>query len=208
MSEPQLVVITGGDGSGKTTVCRAVQAQLEKEWGAGTVAVASIWDSIEESGLFTKEQVGQYLGHLEGKARTLFLFHSMLNGVALAEKKKPKWIVADSYFYKYAAIERAYGVDAGTVNGASVGFRKPEAVYFLEVDPKTAWARKKKATAYESGGSGGEEQKFITFQSKLSKTWAEIEATHGGSWIHLSTTALSLQTVIDRIVSDARNSFR
>ncbi|MBI3544191.1 MAG: hypothetical protein HY075_13050 [Deltaproteobacteria bacterium] len=172
-----MVVVTGPDGSGKSTACAAVVAALQSKYGKESVASANIWDSME--GNFDKEAVVRYLGELDGAARVLFLFHALKHSVDLAQAKEPKLLLVDSYFYKYAAAEFTYGTAPKLVLGAAAGFEKPELTICLDLDAETALQRKGDSSRYESGGG-----KFTEFQKKMRTHWAVLESQYG-PWTHV-----------------------
>ncbi|MBI3557176.1 MAG: hypothetical protein HY074_13005 [Deltaproteobacteria bacterium] len=180
MSIP-MVVVTGPDGSGKSTACKGAAMRLEEQFGKGTIGAASIWDSMTATGAFKKEAVVRYLSALGGPARTLFLFHAMRHSVELALAKAPRLLVVDSYFYKYAASELAYGTASSIVRGAAVGFEKPALTLYLDVEVAAALKRKKETSQYESDGGD-----FLKFQKSMQAHWKQLEAEHG-PWIHISS---------------------
>ena len=199
MNPSKLIVITGPDGAGKSTLCKKIEAVMNEKYGENTVILTSIWDSLEV-GNFDRAQIHRYLSKLTGASRTLFLFHSILNGLALAEAKKPKVILADGYFYKYAVSERGYGVDPAIIRSATLAFPKPDLVMELLVSPETAWTRKISASSYEQGGGGENDQtKFIEFQKKNRKIWSETKIEYG-PWDSL-TEGASIDVLVEKAVA-------
>lgn len=193
MNAPLLIVITGPDGSGKSTACALARENLALKFGADTVVECSVWDCLEtKAGItpafHTQKEAAAYLGDLDGTSRTLFIFHAMARALALALKKNPRVVLLSGYWYKYAVSEIGYGVDPDFVLGASLGFARPAHVFSLDIDPETAWERRKRASAYEQGASdlGSERERFVGFQTKLRQVWTGIEAQTGLHWEHLS----------------------
>ncbi len=176
-----MVVITGPDGSGKSTACKGAALKLTEQFGKDSIGCASIWDSMTATGNFKKEAVVRYLSTLGGPARTLFLFHAMRHSVELALAKAPKLLLVDSYFYKYAASELAYGTTPSIVAGAVAGFEKPALTLYLDVDADAALKRKGQTSEYESAGGN-----FLNFQKSMQAHWKQLEAEHG-PWIHISS---------------------
>jgi thymidylate kinase len=178
VSKPSLIVVTGPDGSGKSSVIAEMIRSLNLKHGEGFAVSASVWDSMLAFKSFRKEDVEKYLGGLSSPSRALFIFHALSNSLNMAQSGKARVIFSDGYFYKYAATELAYGVDPEAIRGACVSFQKPDYTFFLEISPEEAFARKEKVTHYEGG------EKFVEFQKKAIRYWAELEKTYG-PWIHL-----------------------
>jgi thymidylate kinase len=206
----QVVAITGPDGSGKSTACFKVSELLNARFGAGSARVASAWDAVAASGLFpTREAVTSYFTGLEPQARCLFILHAMSQSIALAKKADPRFLIIDGHFYKYAASELAYGTPEAVALGACHGFEAPDRVFFLGIDPATAWKRKSAASSYESGGASGHEA-FLEFQRRMSHSWEVLEARFG-PWYHLSPFNRPDETarqICEHILSEAKDDCR
>ena len=194
--KPLLIAVTGADGSGKSTACTSARKRLTERLGTGTVAEVSVWDCLTEPGTVmptfkSPAEAATYLGDLDGTSRALFIFHALARAVQLGLRKQPRVLLLNGSWYKYAVSEIGYGVDAEVVLGAALGFARPDHVYCLDVDPATAWARRKKASAYEQGGAEGggtERERFVGFQTRLRAAWNGIEAQSGLTWEHLDAT--------------------
>jgi thymidylate kinase len=194
--QPLLIAITGPDGSGKSTACSRVRELLAERLGTRVVEV-SVWDALAEHGdvapVFKgRAEAERYLADLDGVSRALFIFHAMARAVQLARQSKPSVMLLNGYWYKYAVSEIGYGVDPDFVLGATLGFALPAHVFCLDIDPETAWERRRRATAYEQGGSFGaasERERFMGFQGRLRQAWSAIEAQTGLHWEHLSALA-------------------
>jgi thymidylate kinase len=198
----ELIVVTGPDGSGKTTTCKRVVQHLESQLGSGSVIQVSIWDALMQSHIYTsKEQIVKYLGALDGFTRTLFIFHCLSRAVDLAKKKTPKFLLIEGYWYKYAVSEVGQGVAMEYVLGAAQGFQKAALTFFLDVSPEVAWLRKQQASQYEQGvqTSGSMQERFIQFQTTIGETWKSVE-NELGPWIHVATDA-GAEEVANQIVS-------
>lgn len=178
-------VITGPDGSGKSTICAALAKRLE-----GALEV-TIWDALkpdpEAPTPFTsKPDAERYLASLAGPSRTLFLMHALARAEERALAQRPKLLLWNGYWYKYAASEIALGVPPELVLGAARAFAPPTRVFYLDVSPETAWERRKAATAYEQGGASTTEpasrERFVSFQHRVRKPWAEFKSTLTPAW--------------------------
>jgi thymidylate kinase len=195
MSAPLVIVITGPDGSGKSTACGLARERLARKLGGPHAVVeCSVWDCLDpKSGVtpafHTQKEAAAYLADLDGTSRTLFIFHAMSRALALSIKKNPRVVLVSGYWYKYAVSEIGYGVDPDFVLGAALGFARPAHVFSLDIDPETAWERRKRASHYEQGDAAGgatERERFVRFQTRLRQAWAGIEAQTGLHWEHLS----------------------
>lgn len=193
-----IVVITGPDGSGKSTACRETALLLEKKLGAGSVSIASIWDAAEHSQLFSsKRDVQNYLIDLDGYTRTLFIFHAIHRSLDLAIRKNSKIILIDGYWYKYAVSEITLGVSSEWVISAGRKLPHPDLSFYLDLHPRDALSRKERFSPYERGASLDrfqplspvsfeiEREQFLQFQSQLILTWKKLEHQLG-PWMHLS----------------------
>lgn len=184
----KLFVVTGPDGAGKSTVCALARAALCSEYGEGSAVQASVWDALGDSKLFaSREDVVSYLGSLNGFTRTLFIYHALSRALDVAREKNPKIILVEGYWYKYAITEIGQGVPSQVVLSAAQGFETPDAVVSIDIDPETAWTRKKSASQYEQGvgTSGLSSERFQKFQQALAPLWLEFEEKFG-PWTHIS----------------------
>jgi thymidylate kinase len=93
------IVITGADGSGKTTLCNAIESHLTTQLGL-KVSQATIWDIIDHN-IFpvraTKQQMGKYLTTLSPMARSLLLFHSLAHSIDIAKKTNPEILLINAF---------------------------------------------------------------------------------------------------------------
>lgn len=181
-----LVVITGPDGSGKSTACQTVSELFESRYGQSRIAVASPWDAAPE--LFASPiNAHNYLNSLDGPARALFILSGIQSALRLAKRKAPQVILFDSYWYKYVVCEIARGASNAWLFEVVKLFPQPDLVVYLEITPKDAAMRKISIKHYESGISTGtpELEHFIDFQTQLQPVWQQVEA-RTGSWKHLS----------------------
>lgn len=193
------VVLTGPDGSGKSTLCANTSRLLEAYLGSRTVACVSVWDATLASNLFaSKTAVVDYLNDLDGYTRTLFIYHALSRSIDLAQRKRPKYILIEGFWYKYAVTEIGQGVKQRDVLSASEAFAAPDLTFYLDINPEDAWTRKAKASSrsqvshYEQGlstQSGDTAERFLKFQKKLIPIWREIETLskeRNQAWIHTS----------------------
>lgn len=195
-----LIVITGPDGSGKSTVCRALSHLLEYFYGQDNIAVVSAWDIAPQ--LFSSRiKARDHLNSLEGPSRSLLILYGIRHALDLALKSSPKIILFDSYWYKYVASEIGRGESKEWLYNAVKIFPRPDWVFHLDISPQDAALRKKVIRDYECGITSGKVsiEKFVCFQSKLLSIWKEIEV-RTGPWKHISGQ-LALNEIVDQILN-------
>jgi len=193
------LVITGADGSGKSSVLQTVSAQLHSKSIHHTLI--SIWDPLAASPLFSdKRGVDQYLISLDPPARACFIFHCYYESLRQARAKaqcqssQDALFIHDSYFHKYLVMESGWGAQTEWLAQVCALFPKPDAVLELTVSPNIASQRKIKTSCYEQGP----EKNFPLFQQKLSAIWElvrKFEIQRGTSWQQVSTDQSALPEV-------------
>ena len=162
----KLICITGIDGSGKSTLVRALHEHI-----SGSV-VANIWQSFEANQqLFkTRREVYEYMMSLPVNARVLFLAHAIRYGLEKALEKDASMILIDGYYYKYFAPELVLGADPDFVEKLSATFPQPQTIICLDADAQLSFARKQEITPYECGfASAVNEENYTRFQSQVIK---------------------------------------
>ena len=182
-----IIVITGPDGSGKSTTCKKVSEYLHKESSSNCIAISSAWD--EYSQLFqTRSKANLYLNNLEGYTRSLFIFHAVSRSIDLARKKGAKIILVDGYWYKYAVSEICLGISREWIINLAKMLPVPDFTLYLDIQPEQAALRKNKISEYEQGKSIGSNQidRFVRFQTQMKTIWKEIEFQFG-PWKHISS---------------------
>lgn len=185
--KPKIVVVTGMDGAGKSTLLKRVHAEILDQ-GVSCVT-CSIWDNLGVLPLKSKSEIQSYLSTLEVKSRLLFLSHAMMNSLEKAISKQPDIILVDSFIYKYLVNERVRGITHKFTDQVLQIFPRPNQVFFLQIDPEVALARKETFSDYESDGD------FLRFQEKMVPVWMEL-AGHCGNW-----QVLNGEESVDRLAS-------
>lgn len=193
---PLLVAVTGPDGSGKSTACSSAMSLLVAKLGPGAVAEVSVWDALRplpgiQTPFGSRREAEAYLASLDGPSRTLFIFHALRRSLQLGLASDAQVLLLNGYWYKYAVSELGYGVDEEVVRGAARAFPAPDRVFFLDVDPETAWERRRVSTAREPHGStryegGGDEGGFLAFQRRLRPIWERLSAQESPTWVKIS----------------------
>ncbi len=181
-----LVVVTGPDGAGKTTVCHNIQNFFAQNLNERSVTITSVWDNYED--LFLSHTHAQdYLKNLQGLSRSLFIFHAIQRALENAQAKNNNIIIMDSYWYKYAVSEIALGVPRDFLFHIAKTFPTPDLTLYLDISPEIACKRKKFISEYEKGKCLGKSstEKFLRFQTQQKNLWKEIEFQFG-PWFHIS----------------------
>ncbi len=193
------IVIAGADGSGKTTLCNALEKSLRLR--GYKVEVATIWDILDKN-LFiapvNKQGIAKYLQTLSCHARSLFLFHSMAQAIHIAQKENPQILIINSYWYKYYISEILHGALRDDVGAMVKIFPKPNLVYYLDISPETSLKRKDVISGYESGYESDKEKGFLTFQKKARQEWDKIRQPN---WKNLDTS-LSIEDLARTVFED------
>lgn len=201
MSETNIICISGPDGSGKTTQITKLAEYFSFEKKL-KVAAVTIWDMLldpnfrELIGFKSSEQVSALLKSLDQKARCLFLFQCMQQGLALGLAKKPDICLVNAYWYKYFATEVAHGGDATAMkNIAEITFPEPAQTFYLNLSPEQSYIRKGESllSSYETGfAKEKNEAAFIEFQQiahrelqqlKQEKNWVTIDGSQNADKI-------------------------
>jgi len=170
------IVITGPDGSGKSTICQ----NLVKKYSNKKVCLSSPWQALELiKNSFNLETISdesfvqEYLQKINSAARLHFLFHAILVSYQNQSNQNPDILISDSYWYKYAVMEICLGLPVEKALSVVCLFPKPDIVVFLDIDPITALARKDKVSKYETAGSLQKEQ-FLLLQKKMYSCWQKL----------------------------------
>lgn len=193
------IVIAGTDGSGKTTLCKALEETLR--FSGYTVGVATIWDILDKN-LFiapvSKQEIPKYLLSLSCHARSFFLFHGMAQAIHVAQKENPQILVINSYWYKYYISELLHGALRSDLDAMVGIFPQPDRVYYLDISPITSLKRKEVISSYESGNDHDKQQGFINFQNKALQEWDKIK---GPNWKRLDT-GLTVENLARTVCED------
>ncbi len=172
----KVIVVTGGDGSGKTTLCNSLEKKITQEFKK-QVAVATIWDIIDQKQFVTdlnKKDIGKYLARLTPMSRSLFMFHSLAHAIDLAVSKKPDILLINSHWYKYFISEVLHGANKEWLKHVCIDFIKPDLVLYLSISPEDSLKRKDEISTYEAGQNKDQKKGFLDFQKKAESLWKEL----------------------------------
>jgi len=185
-----IFAITGPDGAGKSTLCRETLLCFEKDFGKGSVSIASIWDTDIVRFFGSREEIRNYLHDLNPYSRALLIFHAVRRSIELAQRQGSEIILVDGYWYKYAVSELGMGAEAAWLISVVEKMPVPDFTLYLEIEPELAASRKTDISLYERGivAGGDEVSQFISFQRQLVPIWKRIEE-HFGPWTHASAQA-------------------
>ena len=200
MSPPTLCVITGPDGTGKTTLVSALVRALNHAHGDGHATTVRIWDSLAD--LLSVEQARRYLATVGHRSRATLLLHGISRALDLGEAAGAQVLVIDGYWYKYMVSELAHGTSPAVFAGCAEAFPTPDLAVYLDLPIEVALARKTGISDYERGldaEAGTEAQAFVAFQERMQSRWAAIEADVG-PWVHLSSTQ-PVETLVDAVLA-------
>lgn len=165
----KMIVITGADGSGKSTLVDALMASgLEAE-------VVSIWDAMDKNLFKSKEDIDNYLCELAPNARLLFLTHALVQSMESALKASDKTLIFNGYCYKYFGSEMALGASTDLVDQLQLLFQNPDLVIKLDIEDDLAFSRKQKLSRYECGVQLPSEVNFKSFQKLAVQKWAYFD---------------------------------
>ncbi|MFI8828819.1 thymidylate kinase [Streptomyces sp. NPDC053431] len=153
-----LLALTGTDGTGKSTVTRAVVSTLRAR--GYRARVVDRWDIVAgpdfPSASFLPDDVPgirSRVADMPVVPRFLFLMWSM--GMALQAGRPAagdEVLVLDGYWMKHAAAETAYGLDESWVREVVSALPVPDVTVRLRLPLEDAWARKQgDLVPYECG---------------------------------------------------------
>lgn len=136
----QLIVIEGPDNSGRSTQIELLREWLEREGHAVTDI------GLKRSNLVAKELEKAMEGNVLGPT-TLTLFYAtdfldQVENTILPALKAGYIVLADRYIYTLMARAIVRGMDAKWVQGIYSLVPKPDAVFYLRVDPTTLLERR------------------------------------------------------------------
>jgi thymidylate kinase len=161
------ITITGLDGTGKSTHANWLQTQLPNS------TVVSVWDIItkpefREWSIYNyPPNVEEYIMNLDPASRSMFIFHAFNKAYQHALHSDYEYLIFDSHWYKYWAIEQAMGAPASFGQFLSTLFTHADITFCLDLPIKNVIARKSRISIYEGGNMHtGYSQGFQNIQEK------------------------------------------
>jgi thymidylate kinase len=146
MTAGRLIVLLGGDGSGKTTVQRAI-GRSRPEWLCTSFNPRDLYPlpGLEHMNWALRTHPAVYVQRMRDLGRATYLTHTL---ALLAEERvlpalaAGRVVVCDSFWYRVLAKERALGSPgAGVVAALAEALPAPDLAVWLDIDPRTAWER-------------------------------------------------------------------
>lgn len=167
-----MIVITGMDGCGKSTLIKGLYNAFKNEFKIKT-EVVSVWDVIKKDKPGTHflqvkgEAIDNYASLIGPQSRFFFILHLLSESLRRALEKNPEVLLVDAYWYKYLASVVGMGGDMKSLVDLTKIFPVPDVVFRLKLDSKTAFSRKSGVTGFESGFKG--QAAFVEFQIQATK---------------------------------------
>ena len=169
------ITITGLDGTGKTTYAKFLQSKLPNS------SIVSVWDIIinPEYKVWSIYQyppnVEQYVMNLTPASRSLFIFHAFNEAYQRAMQSQADYLIFDSHWYKYWAIEQAMGAPKQLGQFLSTQYKHSDITFCLELSIEEVLQRKKTISLYESGNKNKVDvNNFIKIQQSAQKIIRDI----------------------------------
>ncbi len=199
MKTPRLIVITGMDGAGKSTLTDKLAAALPGAF------VSHIWQLLENPvttiPFRSKKEIDAFLCALTPDARFFFLAHALKYATDTAMASGVEMVLANSYYYKYFATEIALGAQPGLVESVMPFFPKPDLVIELTLPPAVAVTRKKQLSRYECGCVDvPNAADFLAFQAKAADHWLHFDHANWHTLDAQSSPESLAQAALDLIL--------
>lgn len=185
-----LIAFVGTDGAGKSAQVRTLAERLTRE--GLKVAILDKWAVLDPERhpecrfMHTSlDEVRPRLSEMEGPGRALFMFFCIaLSTTKALNETRADVYIADGYWMKHAAAERLMGCPPEVIEGLAAAFPPADLVFYFDVDPEVALARKgmDDVSGYECGcGESRTAAAFIAHQSRLRRALSDW-ATRDG-WV-------------------------
>ncbi len=167
------ICITGLDGSGKTTQAKLLSEKLPNS------RFVSVWDIVsrpEFKGSLIYNMppnIEEYVMNVSATSRSLFVFYAFNEAYERALNSNADYIVFDSFWYKYWAIEKAMGGSKNLEKFIFSEYKEPDFIFYLDLPIESLPKRKPKISHYESGNKDKiDYTNFLKIQKKA-KTYLE-----------------------------------
>ncbi len=207
-----LITISGSDGSGKSTLTKRLYEHTRAQ-GIESHLVDR-WDILDHKKIpatrFVDPDLTQMRTCVEEmplKARFRFLTWAMAISLETANQRvgENDLLLFDSYWYKHAAVEIAYGGDKQEIENLVSTMPKSDQVVFLHVPPEVTLSRiRNQLVPYECGmDKSCSDNSFITHQQKVIaqlEMWADIYG-----W-HMIDGTRSQSDIVEEVSQLAKNS--
>lgn len=181
----KLIVVEGADGSGRST-----QIAMLVEW-LETSGHATVQVGLKRSTLVSDELNHAQNGNILSRT-TLSLFYAtdfadQLENVILPALKSGFVVLADRYIYTLMARDMVRGIDEAWLKNLYGIALKPDAVFYLAIEPQELVQRNLAKTAtldyWESGMDLGLSRdlfdSFLKYQTLMQQTFRRMQKTYG-----------------------------
>lgn len=181
----KLIAVEGADGSGRSTQIASLVEWLEIT-GHATVQVG-----LKRSTLVSEELERAQNGNILSRT-TLSLFYAtdfadQLENVILPSLRAGFIVLADRYIYTLMARDMVRGMDAGWLKNLYGVALKPDAVFYLAIEPEQLVQRALAKTAtldyWESGMDLGLSRdlfdSFIEYQTMMRLAFRKLQKSYG-----------------------------
>ena len=186
----KLIAVEGADGSGRSTQIASLVEWLETS-GHATVQVG-----LKRSTLVSEELERAQDGNILSRT-TLSLFYAtdfadQLENIILPSLKAGFIVLADRYIYTLMARDIVRGMDVAWLKNLYGMALKPDAVFYLAIEPNELVQRNLAKTAtldyWESGMDLGLSRdlfdSFIEYQTQMQSAFRRLQRTYGFSIVN------------------------
>ena len=186
----KLIVVEGADGSGRSTQIASLVEWLETS-GHATVQVG-----LKRSTLVSEELERAQNGNILSRT-TLSLFYAtdfadQLENIILPSLKAGFIVIADRYIYTLMARDIVRGMDVAWLKNLYGIALKPDAVFYLAIEPNELVQRNLAKTAtldyWESGMDLGFSRdlfdSFVEYQTLMESAFRKLQRTYGFSIVN------------------------
>lgn len=207
----KLIVVEGADGSGRSTQIAALVEWLEIT-GHATVQVG-----LKRSTLVSEELERAQDGNILSRT-TLSLFYAtdfadQMENVILPSLRAGFVVLADRYIYTLMARDMVRGMDIAWLKNLYGMALKPDAVFYLAIEPNELVQRNLAKTAtldyWESGMDLGLSRdlfdSFIEYQTLMQIAFRKLQKTYGFTIVDgtqaVDEVSVELQKKIDAVLA-------
>ena len=206
-----LIAIAGCDGAGKSTLVRALAAELSAE-GLG-VEIVDKWDVFDPARYpecafldRDRERFKLCVSSMEGVARALFVFWMISLTLKRVDSACDTIYLVDGYWMKHAASEILRGCPPAVVFAAVDAMPRADVTFLLEVSAGAASERRPRRSPYECGlGADASHAAFASHQSKIGLLLTEWAEDRG--WVRIDSNRAP-ESVLEEVLSRIPSGFR
>ncbi|WKZ23747.1 MAG: hypothetical protein QY312_03205 [Candidatus Dojkabacteria bacterium] len=173
----KFIVLLGGDGAGKTSVIKNLGLDCCSVISYSETPVSNRIESMCEIEKIVRKDLLPQFSTMSPQFRVAVynLFVAYM-AESISHEICRNNVICDSYYYKFMAKEILSGVDANQLQIWKT-LQRPDAVVYLDADPRLAYRRIKKTRAIQSNEKfvdDREEEGFIRLQKRLKEQMIEI----------------------------------